>query len=95
MARNLGHAVGNLLGETGRRNLLHLTVVLGIIVEELITRHDLRSRQHDRFLPGLIATLRDLRAVEEALHHHFRALHHRLADGGSQLVLVLHLGNAE
>ena len=48
---------GNLRSYACRCNLLHLTIVLGVVVEELIARHHLGSRQNDRLLSRLIDTL--------------------------------------
>ena len=95
VAGDLRYTVGNLWSNACRRDLLHLTIVLGIIVEELVARHHLGDGEDDSLLAGFIDTLRNLRTFEITLDHNLRTLQHRLADGRSQLVLVLHLGYAK
>ena len=95
MAGNLRHAVCYLWRDTSRRDLLHLTIILGVVVEELIAGHDLRDWEDNSLLTGLVDTLCDLRPFKETLDHNLRALQYRLADGWGQLVLVLHLRDAK
>ena len=95
MTRDLTHAFCQLFRDTRRGDLIHLTVVFRVVVEELITGHHLCNRQQHRLLLCLIDTLRDLSSLKEALHHHLRTLHHGLADGGGKLILVLHLRYAK
>ena len=70
-------------------------MVLGVGAEDLVLRPPLGSGQHHRPLTRLVASHRNLRAVDAGLDHHLRALEHGLAYGRCQLVLVLHLGYAE
>ena len=78
-----------------RRNFLHLSVVLRVIVEELILRHYFRDREDHTLVLGLIAADGNLGAFEERLNHHFVALHHCHAHGSCQLIGMLHLAHAE
>ena len=95
MAGNLRHAVCYLWRDTSRRDLLHLTIILGVVVEELIAGHNLRDWEDNSLLTGLVDTLCDLRPFKETLDHHLRALQYRLADGWGQLIFILHLRDAK
>ena len=93
--RELTGTLGSLLRNAGRCDFVNLTVVLGIVVEELVVSDHFGDGEHHRLLLGLIASHGDFGSLEEAFHHHVVALHHGLADGRGQLVFVLHLGHAE
>ena len=90
MTGYLTHTVGNILRNTGWSYLLHLPIILRVIIEELIACHYFGNREQDRLIVRLIDTLSNLSAFKVTLDHYLRALHHRLADGGSQLVFILH-----
>ena len=79
----------------GRRDLLHLAVVLRVVVEELIGRDDFGDGEDHAFLLGLIAAHGHLGAVQVAFNHHLLALHEGISQGRGQLVGILHLRNAE
>ena len=91
----LGNSPGCLLAQACRRYLLYLTIVLGVIVEELVACHHLGSGQHDGLLCRLVYALRNLHAVEESLDHHLIALHECHTKGWCQLVGILHLRHAK
>ena len=95
MAGNLRDALGHLRGNAGRGDFLYLTVVFRVVVKELVAGDHLRNGQQNGLLTGFVTTLGNLGAIKETLDHDLRALHHRLADGGSQLVSILHLGDAK
>ena len=95
MASNLGDTLSYIGRETGRSNLLYLTIILGIVVEELVARHHLCGRQDNGLLASLINTLRNFRTLQEALNHNLGTLQHSLADSRSQLVLAFHLADAK
>ena len=91
MTRDLTHTSSHLLGNTGRSDLLYLAIVLGVVVEELIARYHLSDGEQDGLLLSLIDALCDLCSIQETLDHHLGALQHGLANGRSQLILILHL----
>ena len=91
MTGDFSHAFGQFITDAGRCDFLYLTVVFGIIVEELVFGHHLRRREEHGFLLRFVASHRDFGAFQIALHHHHVALHHCLTDGWSQLVFVFHL----
>ena len=64
VAGDLRHTVGNLRSNACRCNLLHLTIVLGVVVEELIARHHLGDGEDDSLLTSLVDTLRNLRSLD-------------------------------
>ena len=63
------YLIAQFVGDTGRRDLVHLTFVLGVIVEELIMGDHFGNRESHRFVLGLIDAA-----------GHFGTLHERLAD---------------
>ena len=89
---HLGRCFG---AESGRSNLLYLSVILGIVVEELVLCNDFRSRKHHFLIACLVNSLRDFDAINELFDHHLIAFHERNAQGWGQTVGILHLGNAE
>ena len=95
MTGYLTHTVRHVCRQTGRCDLLYLSVVFGVIVEELVGRHHLSGWQHNRPLLRLKDTDGNLRTLQKTLHHDLRTLQHGLADGGSQLILVFHLRHTE
>src|SRR5574344_1478795 len=95
MAGYLTDTLCCLFTQACRRNFLHLSVVFGIIIEELIIGNNLSDREHYRFLLGLIASAGNLSAFEISFHHHLITFKHRLADSRRQLVNIIHLGNTK
>ena len=94
-ACGLGHCLCRFGCETCRGNLSYVAVVLGIVVEELILRDDLRSRQDHGLVLSLVYSLRYLGSLKIRLNHNLGALHERYAQSGSELVGVLHLTDTE
>ena len=91
----LSYLFSSLRRETGWSDFLNLTIVLGIVIEELIAGYHLGSRQYHGLLGCLVDTLRNLSTIEEAFDHHLVALHECDTEGRSQLVGILHLAHTE
>ena len=95
LAGFLLQGLGQLGRDAGRGDLLHLTVVLGVVVEELVGGDHLGDGEHYRLLARLVAAYGHLGAFEVALYHDLVALHEGVAQGRGELVGILHLGDAE
>ena len=91
----LCHLFCSLRRETGWSDFLYLTIVLGIIIEELIAGYHLCSWQDNGLLCCLVNALRNLSTIEEAFNHYLVALHESYTEGWSQLVSILHLAHTE
>ena len=53
----LGNLFCGLRRETGWSDFLYLTIILGIVIEELVGGHHFGSRQHNGLLGCLVDTL--------------------------------------
>ena len=95
VAGNLASPASPILTDTRWSNLLYLTIILGIVVEEFILRYHLSNWQYHCLLVCLVDTNGDFRSCQILFYHHFITLEHSLAQGGSQLILVLYFADAK
>ena len=95
MAGYLVDTAGGVLAEACRCDFLYLSVVFCVIIEELMLCNYLGSRQHYGLFARLVATYRNLGAIDTFLYHHVLALQHGLAYSWSQLVYVLYFAHTE
>ena len=91
----LCHLFSSLWRETGWSDFLYLTVILGIVIEELIAGYHLGSWQYHGLLCSLVDALGNLNTIEEAFNHNLVALHECYTESWSQLVGILHLAYTE
>ena len=95
MAGFFGHTTSGIVREASGCNFLHLTIILGIVVEEFVLCHHLSSGEHHALILRFIAADRNLGTLKIAFYHHLAAFHESHAQGGCQLVSILHLRHAE
>ena len=89
------YLIAQRIGDTGRRDLVHLAFVLGIVVEELVVCHYFCDRESDRFVFRLVHTTGHFGALHVRLADHLVALLERTLDSRVDAFDGLHLGATE
>ena len=82
-------------GDTGRSDLVHLSVILRVEIEEFVIRNHLGQREDNLFTLHLIATACHFRSIDKALENHLTSFPKRLSDSGLDSGNLFHLRHAK